>query len=239
MTRPDPIGAAARRQLRRAIGRSGQRSATRRSSPISRPTSISASNIIPAAKGVISFNAFRKSIDGFTTTRHRHRAVHRPGAIWHHLRHAEPHAADRASTRAAAPTAAQVQVTSQVNVPNKLTINGLEFQWVQPLDFLTKQDRRHRLRLQCQRNDRRSDQQRSGDRLRRGAVHLQHHRLLREARRHAARFDDLAPRLAEQRRGAERHPGGRACYGTDYTTYDFSSAFDLDKIFGIARARRS
>jgi len=36
------------------------------------------------------------------------------------------------------PNTAQVQVTSQVNVPNKLTINGLEFQWVQPLDFLTR-----------------------------------------------------------------------------------------------------
>ena len=86
---------------------------------------------------MISFNAFRKSIEGFTNTAINTVAfaeLAQYGITYDTLNPTQQIALNSRG----GPTVAQVQVTSQVNVPNKLTINGLEFQWVQPLDFLTR-----------------------------------------------------------------------------------------------------
>ena len=88
-------------------------------------------------EGVISFNAFRKSLEGFTTTAIStvpFSNLAQYGITYDTLNPTQQIAINSRG----GPSQAQVQVTSQVNVPNKLTINGLEFQWVQPLDFLTR-----------------------------------------------------------------------------------------------------
>ena len=88
-------------------------------------------------EGVISFNAFRKSLEGFTTTAIStvpFSNLAQYGITYDTLNPTQQIAINSRG----GPGSAQVQVTSQVNVPNKLTINGLEFQWVQPLDFLTR-----------------------------------------------------------------------------------------------------
>ena len=87
-------------------------------------------------EGVVSFNAFRKSIQGFTNqfvSTLPFASLSQYGITYDSLNPTQRTAIDSRG----GPDAASVQVTSQVNVPNKLKINGLEFQWVQPLDFIT------------------------------------------------------------------------------------------------------
>ena len=63
------------------------------------------------------------------------RAVQRPGAVRRDLRHADADAAGGDQRAAAVPNVAIVVLTQQVNASGRLTVNGLEFNWVQPLDF--------------------------------------------------------------------------------------------------------
>lgn len=88
-------------------------------------------------EGVIAVSAFRKSLTGFTTNQ----IVTQPfsflaqyGITYDSLNPTQRTAIDLRG----GPSAATIQVQSQINVPNKLTVNGLEFQWVQPLDFITE-----------------------------------------------------------------------------------------------------
>ncbi|MBY8829870.1 TonB-dependent receptor [Hephaestia mangrovi] len=87
--------------------------------------------------GLISFDAFRKSIKGFT----QNNVVTQPfsylaqyGITYQSLGSIQKTAIDLRG----GPDVATIQVTSQINVPNRLDINGLEFQVVQSLDPLTR-----------------------------------------------------------------------------------------------------
>ena len=88
-------------------------------------------------EGLIAFNAFRKSITGFTTNNvvtQPFSALAQYGITYDTLNANQKQAIDLRG----GPDVATVQVQSLINVPNKLTINGLEFQLVQPLDFITE-----------------------------------------------------------------------------------------------------
>ena len=86
-------------------------------------------------EGYLGFAAFRKSVSGFTvngsaTVPFSSLAFY--GVTYNTLSPTQQAAIDSRG----GPNSANVVLTQQVNAPGRLTINGLEFTWVQPLDFL-------------------------------------------------------------------------------------------------------
>jgi TonB-dependent receptor len=185
-------------------------------------------------EGVVSFNAFRKSIEGFTTT-----AINtvpfadlaQYGITYDTLNPTQQIALNSRG----GPTAAQVQVTSQINVPNKLTINGLEFQWVQPLDFLTRKIGITGFGFNA--NATIVDQRSDGPATAFGVAPFTYNITGYYEKNGIMLRVSTTSREGSQNSGAAQNGiPAAALFGTDYTTYDFSSSFDLDKIFGFAGA---
>jgi TonB-dependent receptor len=85
-------------------------------------------------EGYFGFAAFRKSITGFTVTQ----ASTMPFSelAQYGVTYATLSPTQQAAINArGGPAAATVTLNQQVNAAGKLTVNGLEFNWVQPLDF--------------------------------------------------------------------------------------------------------
>ncbi len=185
-------------------------------------------------EGVISFNAFRKSIEGFTNTfisTVPFSNLSQYGITYDTLNPTQQIAINSRG----GPGAAQVQVTSQVNVPNKLTINGLEFQWVQPLDFLTRMIGVTGFGFNA--NATFVDQRSDGPATAFGVAPFTYNITGYYEKNGVMLRVSTTSREGSQNSGAAQNGiPAAALYGTDYTTYDFSSSFDLDKIFGIAHA---
>jgi len=185
-------------------------------------------------EGVISFNAFRKSIEGFTNT-----AINtvpfsnlaQYGITYDTLNPTQQIALNSRG----GPTVAQVQVTSQVNVPNKLTINGLEFQWVQPLDFLTRMIGVTGFGFNA--NATIVDQRSDGPAQAFGVAPFTYNITGYYEKNGVMLRVSTTAREGSQNSGAAQNGiPAAALFGTDYTTYDFSSSFDLDKILGLKGA---
>jgi TonB-dependent receptor len=88
-------------------------------------------------EGLIAVAAFRKSITGFTINGNvtvPFSALADFGVTYDTLTPTQQAALDARG----GPNAATVVLTQQVNADGKLIVNGLEFQVVQPLDFLTE-----------------------------------------------------------------------------------------------------
>ncbi len=185
-------------------------------------------------EGVVSFNAFRKSIEGFTNTAINtvpFAALAQYGITFDTLNANQQFAIQSRG----GPGVAQVQVTSQVNVPNKLTINGLEFQWVQPLDFLTRMIGVTGFGFNA--NATIVDQRSDGPATAFGVSPFTYNITgFYEKNGVMLRVATTARQGAQNSGAAQNGIPAAALFGTDYTTYDFSSSFDLDKIFGLAGA---
>jgi TonB-dependent receptor len=85
--------------------------------------------------GYVSFTAFRKNLDGFTVngnTTVPFSSLAAYGVNYSTLNATQQGAIDSRG----GPSNATVVLTQQVNAPGKLTVNGLEIGWVQPLDFV-------------------------------------------------------------------------------------------------------
>jgi TonB-dependent receptor len=88
-------------------------------------------------EGYVGFAAFRKALTGFTqngTTTLPFSALAQYGITYDTLTPTQQ-AAINAPGRGG-PTGAQVSLTQQVNATGTLRVNGLELNWVQPLDFV-------------------------------------------------------------------------------------------------------
>ena len=88
-------------------------------------------------EGLISVAAFHKELKGFTTngiTTVPFAALATYGITFDTLSPVQ----QVAITSRGGPNAATVQVQQQVNASGTLDVNGMEFQWVQPLDFITE-----------------------------------------------------------------------------------------------------
>lgn len=86
-------------------------------------------------EGYIGFAVFRKAITGFTvngTTTVPFSALAAYGVTYDTLSPTQ----QAAINSRGGPAAANVILQQQVNAEGRLTVNGLEFNWVQPLDFL-------------------------------------------------------------------------------------------------------
>ena len=87
------------------------------------------------AEGYIGAAAFRKAVTGFTvpgTTTVPFSALAQFGVTFDTLTPTQ----QAAINSRGGPNAANVVLTQQVNAPGTLKVNGLEFTWVQPLDFI-------------------------------------------------------------------------------------------------------
>lgn len=185
-------------------------------------------------EGVVSFNAFRKSIKGFTNTFINtvpFSNLAQYGITYDTLNPTQQIAINSRG----GPGAAQVQVTSQVNVPNKLTINGLEFQWVQPLDFLTRMIGVTGFGFNA--NATFVDQRSDGPATAFGVAPFTYNITGYYEKNGVMLRVSTTSRDGSQNSGAAQNGiPAAALFGTDYTQYDFSSSFDLDTLFGIAHA---
>ncbi len=185
-------------------------------------------------EGVVSFNAFRKSIKGFTSTAIStvpFSNLSQYGITYDTLNPTQQIAINSRG----GPGTAQVQVTSQVNVADKLTINGLEFQWVQPLDFLTKNIGITGFGFNA--NATIVDQTSKGAAQAFGVAPFTYNVTAYYEKHGVMLRVSTTSREGSQNSGAAQNGiPAAALFGTDYTTYDFSSSFDLDKIFGFAGA---
>ena len=113
-------GAAAGRELLVAVGRSSARSATRRSSPICRTISISASNIIPGGRPG-QLRRVPQGAEGLHRQRHHARCRSRRWRTYGITYDSLTPTQQAAITSRGGPGAATVQITQQVNASGTLT----------------------------------------------------------------------------------------------------------------------
>jgi TonB-dependent receptor len=184
--------------------------------------------------GVVSFNAFRKSITGFTNNANTtvpFSALAQYGITYDTLNPTQQIALNSRG----GPSAATVLVTSQVNVPNKLKINGLEFQWVQPLDFLTEKLGIRGFGFNA--NATIVDQTSDGPAQAYGVAPFTYNITGYYERNGVMLRVSTTSREGSQSSGNTQNGiPAAALFNSDYTSWDFSSAFDLDKIFGVKKA---
>ncbi|RSV47192.1 TonB-dependent receptor [Sphingomonas sp. ABOLD] len=185
-------------------------------------------------EGVVSFNAFRKSIQGFTTNVNNtvpFSALAQYGITYDTLNPTQQIALNSRG----GPTQATVLVTSQVNVPNKLKINGLEFQWVQPLDFLTEKLGVRGFGFNA--NATLVDQTSDGPAQAFGVAPFTYNVTGYYERNGVMLRVAVTSREGSQSSGNSQNSiPAAALFNSDYTTWDFSSAFDLDKVLGVEKA---
>ena len=185
-------------------------------------------------EGVVSFNAFRKSIQGFTNqfvSTVPFSALAQYGITYDTLNPTQ----QTAINLRGGPGAATVQVTSQVNVPEKLTINGLEFQWVQPLDFVTKLVGVTGFGFNA--NATIVDQTSKGAAQAYGVAPRTYNATLYYEKNGIMLRVSTTYRKGSQSSGANQNGiAAAALFNDSYQQYDFSSAFDLDKLFGLKHA---
>ncbi|OAN57595.1 TonB-dependent receptor [Sphingomonas sp. TDK1] len=185
-------------------------------------------------EGVISFNAFRKSIEGFTQNQNvtvPFSALTQYGITYDSLNPTQQIALNARG----GPSQATVLITSPINVANKLKINGLEFQWVQPLDFLTEKFGVRGFGLNA--NATIVDQSNDGAAVAYGVSPFTYNITGYYERNGVMLRVSTTSREGSQSSGNSQNSiPAAALYATDYTTWDFSSSFDLDKIFGVKKA---
>ncbi|MBW8745851.1 MAG: TonB-dependent receptor, partial [Sphingomonas sp.] len=185
-------------------------------------------------EGVVSFNAFRKSIQGFTNqfvSTVPFSALAQYGITYDTLNPTQ----QTAINLRGGPSNASVQVTSQVNVPEKLTINGLEFQWVQPLDFATRLIGVTGFGFNA--NATIVDQTSKGAAQAYGVAPRTYNATLYYEKNGIMLRVSTTYRKGSQSSSANQNGiAAAALFNDSYQQYDFSSAFDLDKLFGIKNA---
>ncbi len=185
-------------------------------------------------EGVISVSAFRKSIEGFTNqfvTTVPFSQLSQYGITYDTLNPTQ----QTAINLRGGPSAAQVQVTSQVNVPNRLKINGLEFQWVQPLDFVTKLIGVTGFGFNA--NATIVDQTSDGPAQAFGVAPYTYNVTgYYEKNGIMVRVSTTFRKGSQSSSANQNGIAAAALFNDDYQQFDFSSAFDLDKIFHIKGA---
>jgi TonB-dependent receptor len=187
-------------------------------------------------EGLVSIAAFRKELKGFTqvgTTTVPFSALALYGITFDTLTPAQQVAINSRG----GPGVASVVVQQQVNASGKLTVNGLEFQWVQPLDFLTERFGVKGFGFNA--NATIVDQK--GD----GAapavavgVAKYTYNITGYYENHGVslRVSTTFQKGSQQSLGNQNGITQAALFSDDYQQWDFSSIFDLEKMFGITHA---
>ncbi len=161
-------------------------------------------------EGYVGFAAFRKRVTGFTTvgiTTQPFSALAPFGVTFDTITPTQ----QQAINARGGPGAATVNIQQQVNASGALTVNGLEVNWVQPLDFLL--ERVHLKGFGFSANFTLIDQfgrgAAPGRRIGRGTSHVQRDGLLRAARCDGAAFHHVSEGRTGLEHEPERHSAGR------------------------------
>jgi len=187
-------------------------------------------------EGLISVAAFRKELKGFTvngTTTMPFSALAAYGITFDSLSPTQ----QAAINSRGGPTAATVQITQQVNASGALTVNGLEFQWVQPLDFITERFGVKGFGFNA--NATIVDQKGSGAAPATAlGVAKYTYNVTGYYENHGItlRLSTTFQKGAQVTNPGQNGIAAAAFFTKDYRQTDFSSIFDLEKILGIRRA---
>jgi len=130
-----------------------------------------------------------------------------------------------------------VQITQQVNASGALTVNGLEFQWVQPLDFITERFGVKGFGFNA--NATIVDQKGSGAAPATAlGVAKYTYNVTGYYENHGItlRLSTTFQKGAQVTNPGQNGIAAAAFFTKDYRQTDFSSIFDLEKILGIRRA---
>jgi TonB-dependent receptor len=186
-------------------------------------------------EGYLGFAAFRKSLTGFTqngTTTVPFSALAQYGITYDTLTPTQQ-AAINAPGRGG-PTAATLTLTQQVNATGSLRVNGLEFNWVQPLDFLIG----HYLGLKgfgFSANLTLIDQTGSGaaPAIAVGVAPVTYNvTAYYENHGLSVRLSNTFTRGSQQTPANQNGITAAALFSDDYSQWDLSSSVDLGEIFG-------
>ncbi len=183
-------------------------------------------------EGYIGLAAFRKRVTGFTSngnTTVPFSALAQYGVTFATLTPTQ----QTAITARGGPDVATVVLTEQVNASGALTINGLEFNWVQPLDFLL--DRIGIDGLGFSANFTLIDQFGTGaaPAVALGvAPHTYNVTMYYEHGPVSARLSQVFNKGSQVSTPNQNGITAAALFSSDYRQWDFSSSLDLSKLFG-------
>jgi hypothetical protein len=142
-----------------------------------------------------------------------------------------------AITARGGPDVATVQVQQQVNATGTLTVNGLEFQWVQPLDFLTERFGVRGFGFNA--NATIVDQKGTGaaPAIALGVAKYTYN-VTAYYENHGVnlRVSTTFNKGSQQTNPNQNGITQAALFTNNYRQYDFSSIFDLEKMFGVRNA---
>jgi TonB-dependent receptor len=186
-------------------------------------------------EGYFGVAAFRKGIEGFTQRQSRNITFGDLAPFGVTLDSLSQQQRDAVNARGG--NSAFVELRQTVNASGRLTINGLEFNWVQPLDFLLERVGLDGLGFTA--NYTLIDQKGEGaaPAIAVGVPPESYNATLYyENRGVSARLSVTYSEGSQTSQPGSSEQGvlGAALFGDDYTQWDFSSSFDLSEMFGIS-----
>jgi TonB-dependent receptor len=190
-------------------------------------------------EGVISFAAFRKAITGFTQTGLTNVPFSALAQYGINSSTVTPTQLVALQSRANGGSIDNVSVliSQQVNAEGTLHVNGLEFQWVQPLDFLLGKIGIHGFGFNA--NATVVDQKGSGaaPAVATGVAPYTYN-ITGYYERHgiSLRLSDVFNAGSQVSGSNQNSIPTAALFSDNYNEWDFSSIFDLEKMFGIRHA---
>ncbi len=186
-------------------------------------------------EGYFGVAAFRKSIEGFTQRQSRNITfgdLAQYGVTLDSLGQQQ-----RDAVLARGGNSAFVELRQTVNASGKLTINGLEFNWVQPLDFLLSGIGLDGLGFTA--NYTIIDQKGEGaaPAIAIGVPPKSYNATLYYDKHGVNARVSVTHTQGSQASGPNSNQSGvigAELFGDDYTQYDFSSSFDFSELFGVS-----
>ena len=186
-------------------------------------------------EGYFGVAAFRKGIEGFTQRQSRNVTFGDLAPFGITLDSLSQQQKDAVNARGG--NSAFVELRQTVNASGRLTINGLEFNWVQPLDFALERFGLGGLGFTA--NYTLIDQKGEGaapaiaigvpPESYNATLYYENHGI---SARISVTFNEGSQ--ISQPGSNEQGVLGAALFGDDYTQWDFSSSFDFSEMFGIS-----
>ncbi|HVF15630.1 MAG TPA: TonB-dependent receptor, partial [Steroidobacteraceae bacterium] len=187
-------------------------------------------------EGYFGVAAFRKGIEGFTQTLTQtvpFSSLTQYGITFDSLNANQ----QQSITSRGGPNVATVQLRQLVNASGRLTINGLEFNWVQPLDFLLSGIGLSGLGFTANYTIIDQKGQGAAPAIAIGVPPESYNATLYYDRNGISARISVTHSQGSQSSGPNSNQSGvigAELFGDDYTQYDFSSSFDFSEMFGVS-----
>lgn len=185
-------------------------------------------------EGYFGFAAFRKGIEGFTQTLTQ--TVPFSSLVQYGITYESLNANMQQSIDLrGGPNVATVQLRQLVNASGRLTINGLEFNWVQPLDFLLRPIGVEGLGFAANYTIIDQKGQGAAPAIAVGVPPESYNATLYYDKHGISARVSVTHSQGSQNSGPNSNQSGvtgAELFGDDYTQYDFSSSLDFSELFG-------